>query len=399
MILYLIIALIILILLFFIYIRVKYKFWSLQPVFHFYDVYYWFKNVGVIRHELPEKNKYTNLKDIVTKNVEKLTDIEIKEFVSLIRLHYLRDKNINFHPNKENIMPYFTCNFAESYWSFYWEEELLLDSKRNKMIENKKLIGVITSKPLKVILNNGDNKAKMDVYYVDYLCIHKNNRKTGISPQLIQTHEYNQSHMNKKISVSMFKREGELTGIIPITNYKCFCFNVKKWSKPIELNQAINLLVGQAQNMYYLYNFIEDTKLKWDIIILPEMSNIIELVKTNNMYIRMLLYGQNIIAVYIYKKTCIYIEGENELLTCIASINGNVLTKEEFIQGFKICTWSILEKNKNFKYCSIEDISDNGVIISNIKIRTAAYMKTSMAYFFYNFAYNSFRSEKVLIIN
>ena len=48
------------------YIRIKYPFWALQPVFHFYDIYYWFINIGIIRHELPEKNRYVNLKNIKT---------------------------------------------------------------------------------------------------------------------------------------------------------------------------------------------------------------------------------------------------------------------------------------------------------------------------------------------
>ena len=64
MILYIIAFFILLIILFFIYIRLKYKFWALQPVFHFYDIYYWFINVGIIRQELPDKNKYVNLKQI-----------------------------------------------------------------------------------------------------------------------------------------------------------------------------------------------------------------------------------------------------------------------------------------------------------------------------------------------
>jgi hypothetical protein len=49
MILYLLGFIIVIIVTFFVYIRLKYKFWALQPVFHFYDVYYWFINVGVIR--------------------------------------------------------------------------------------------------------------------------------------------------------------------------------------------------------------------------------------------------------------------------------------------------------------------------------------------------------------
>jgi len=396
MILYLIALLIVLIIFFFIYIRIRYKFWSLQPVFHFYDIYYWFRNVGIIRHELPEKNKYVNMKNIKTKSITNFNENDNQEFLSLIKLHYLRDKSIIFNPRKENIMSYFTSNFADCFCSFYLEPEYLLDNKRNKMIPNEKLIGVITSRPLRIIINN-NRDAKFDVYYIDYLCVHKKYRNINIAPQLIQTHEYNQSYLNKNICVSLFKREGKLTGIVPLTHYKIYCFNTKKWNRPYMLRPSLSLLLGDVQNIYYLYNFINETRNKWDITILPEMSNLIELVKTNNIYVMMLVHDTKIKASYIYKKTCLYIENNKEVLSCIASING--LTNEEFIQGFKIATWTILEKNKNFKYCCVENVSDNNIIIENIKLRTAPFMVTQSAYYFYNFAYSTFKHNKVFILN
>ena len=67
MILYILGVIILCIILFFTYVRLKFKFWALQPVFHFYDLYYWVVNVGIIMHELPEKNRYTNFRSITTK--------------------------------------------------------------------------------------------------------------------------------------------------------------------------------------------------------------------------------------------------------------------------------------------------------------------------------------------
>ena len=93
------------------FIRLKYKFWALQPVFHFYDVYYWFINVGVIRKELPEKNKYVNLKKIVTKEFEKIDELIKKQIVTLIRLNYLRNGENVFNPNNS------TYNYNEIWTS------------------------------------------------------------------------------------------------------------------------------------------------------------------------------------------------------------------------------------------------------------------------------------------
>ena len=390
------------IVIFFLYIRLKYKFWALQPVFHFYDVYYWFINVGVIRKELPEKNKYVNLKNITTKVFEDIDELTKKQIVSLIRLNYLRNGENVFNPKKENIDSYFIGHNAKTFWSYFSEKEILIDNKTGKIIEEKKIIGVMTSRPLHVKINKGSS---FDVYYVDYLCVNKDWRKKNIAPQLIQTHEYNQSYNNKNICVSLFKREEELTGIIPLTIYKTYCFSLKNnLIRNEELDVRIKLLTGDKLNIYYLYNFINEMiknemKKKMDIIIYPEISNIVELIESKNLFIKMLVIDGNIEAVYIFRKTCTYIENEKEILSCIGSINGNILTNEEFIKGFKMSLWSIIKDNKNFKYVTIEDISDNRCIINNICIKMYPIAISPMAYFFYNFAYNSFKSEKCLIIN
>lgn len=404
MILYLICISLVFLSIWLIYIRVKHRFWSIQPVYHFYDIYYWIINKGIIRHQLPEKNKYTNFKQIETVYFDKLRNSYINDFSLLIKLHYLRNKKVKYNPDKNNIIPYFVGHSHKCFWSFYWEDDILIDNKTNKMIEGKKLIGAITSRPLNVLINNGSSDAKFVVYYVDYLCVDKNFRNKNIAPQLIQTHEYNQSHLNTKISVSLFKREGILTDIVPLTCYKTYYFHTHKWHKPVLQNNNITILTGDTQNMYYFYNFMNEIKNKWDIMIWPEMSNMMELVKTSNIYIMMIIMGTSIKASYIYKKTSCFIYNDinntnDEVLSCIASINGEYLTTKQFIDGFKLATSTLLEKLEKCKYCSIENISDNNIIISNIKLKTPSIIENATAYFFYNFAYAPFQSKKCLILN
>ena len=91
MILYILGTITLCIMLCFMYIRIKYRFWALQPVFHYYDLYYWIVNVGIIRKELPEKNRYVNLKNITTSEIEKVDNDMLKRIVILIRLNYLRN--------------------------------------------------------------------------------------------------------------------------------------------------------------------------------------------------------------------------------------------------------------------------------------------------------------------
>ena len=400
-------VIVLLTIIFFMYIRIKYKFWALQPVFHFYDLYYWIADIGVIQKELPPKNRYTNFKNIMTISFDILDSKKIKDFILLVQLNYLRNNENTFMPQNNNIVPYFKGHNHKSFWSFYTEPTILLDAKTSETIDHEKLVAVITSRPLHVQIFSKYGyklKGEMDVYYVDYLCVNKLHRKKNIAPQLIQTHEYNQSHLNRKICVSLFKREEELTGIIPLTVYKTYCYNMRNWTRPESLNARIKLLHGDKQNIYYLYNFMNElTKEgRWDVTVCPQMSNLIELVTTKNLFIVMLVIDGEIVAAYIFKKSCTFIEKDKEIITCISSFyKRNELTKELFIQGFKVSLWSIIEKPENrlFSYLVVEDTSENNCIIKNISIKTHPIVVSPTAYFFYNFAHNPFKSGRVLMIN
>ena len=199
-------------------------------------------------------------------------------------------------------------------------------------------------------------------------------RKKGIAPQLIQTHEYNQRHLNKNIVVSLFKREDELTGIVPLCFYSTYGFSVNKWTKPDELHPSYKMLEINEQNYHFLFDFIKKNNNNFDIIINKEVTNIIELIKNNN--------------IFIYKNM--------EVLSCFASINN--CDDNIFIQGFKISFWKIAAE-KYFGFAAIEEISHNNIIIDNLKIKTAPLIVSPTAYFFYNFAYPTFKSDRVLIIN
>ena len=110
---------ILIILIIYAYIRLKFGFWAIQPVFHVYDISYMFKAPGIIDDSLPKKNKYTNFKDIETINYSELTSIQVQRFVNLIKAHYLQNKDNIFSPNTNNITPYFYGHNDKSFVSFY----------------------------------------------------------------------------------------------------------------------------------------------------------------------------------------------------------------------------------------------------------------------------------------
>jgi len=300
-------------------------------------------------------------------------------------------------PKKENIVPYFKSHNSKCFFSFYNIENLLIDEKTNAIIDDKKIISVMTTKPIHIFINNGNKEAFFDAYYVDYLCVDKNYRKQNIAPQIIQTHEYNQRLLNKNIKVSLFKREGELTGIVPLCVYNSYGFNIGLWKKPLRFVKNINLIEIVKQNIYMLIDFIKLNNDKFDITIIVDIGNLIELIITNNIFCYVVIQNNSILSAYFFKKTCTYIKKDVEVLSCFSSIN---CCKELniFINGFFLSFYKIIKRFNQFRFGLVEDISDNNIIIKDILMENKPLIVSPTAYFFYNFAYPTFKSNKVLII-
>ena len=400
---YIFIFLFIILFLFYSYIKVKYGFWVMQPVFHIYDWWYMLHPPGIIIQELPERNKYTNFKNIETYLYKEIPSFKLQRFLHFINANYLKNKDNIYAPGLQNIVPYFSCHNDNSFVSFYTDSELLTDLKKGTTVQDGRIIGAITSRPIHIFINKGDKDSFFDAYYVDYLCVDKLYRKKGIAPQIIQTHHYNQRHLNKNIVVNLFKREDELTGIIPLCVYSTYGFSMNKWYKPNGLSNAkYKLLSINETNFHFLYDFIKKNYYQFEIIINTDVGNIIELIKTKNIFIYVLMDHDDIKCAYFYRKTCVFYEKDLEILSCFASINDFEKYDKEgekiFIHGFKISFWETAEKNY-FGFAVLENISHNYLIINNLRIKTKPLVVSPTAYFFYNFAYHSFKPDKVLIIN
>lgn len=393
---YYVILISLIILLILICIKIKYRFWIYQPVFHMYDIYYMLFPPGIIRDKLPLQNKYTNFKNIKTLIFEEISQIKMNKFVNFIRNNYLQNENNTFLPSNQTINSQFTSHNSSSYFSFYSENIKLNFKNSNNIIDDDKILGVITSRPLNVIINTTP-AIKFDLYYADYLCVDLKHRKKGIAAELIQTHEYNQRNLNKNVRVSLFKRESQLTGIMPLCVYKTYGFHIFKWNKPQQLHSKYSIININNENLYKVINFIKINCNLFGIIITPSCSNILQQLQNKSMIIGVIIIEDEIKCVYFFKRTHTCIEKKMEILTCLASFKTPDFPNEVFIQGFKIMFWDYAEKY-NYGCCAIENISQNNVIIENISIKTRPFIISPTAYYFYNYACHPFKPENVLII-
>jgi len=353
---------------------------------------YWFFPPGIIMHDLPEKNKYTNFTNIDIKTYEQCDEKDLTLFQKFLQKHFYRFKSIKYDLQLENIKPYFEGHNHPCYFGFYNIENLLTFAKYEKNIKENKCIGVITSRPFELILDHN----KINVYYVDYLCVDYEHRKQEIAPQLIQTYEYTQRHSNKNICINLFKRDGNLTGIVPLTSYLTYVFDILKWKKPKDIHTSYQIIPINKQNIQLVTDYIyKESHQYFKCAFMPEFGNLVSLIESKNIYIYAYLQNDVVLGIYFFRNTTILFENFNmfELFASIQLCESNIY----FARGFHKALFHCFN-DSNFKYICIENVSHNNNIVHEIMKKHEPVLVEPSAFYFYNFAHLPIESKNVLPI-
>lgn len=340
----------------YLYYKGKYQFWSRQPVFHIYNIYYWLFYQGIIRKELPEKNKYYAY-DYKTR--EYIANDSLTNFIGI---HFLNREDIVYSPTIQAMTSLFKNSIQPLVTTYH---------------KDNKLVGCITARQLTISLHKYN---KFTCYYIDFLCVHRDYRKQSIAPRLIQTHEYNQ-RVNTGITVSLFKREGSLNIIVPLVLYKTYGYVIYKWIKEINTQSC-----SGKQFVYILsrLNHLECT-------IMPNLSTLIELIKNKLVIITIIGTHDNISALYIFRDAqTIY--RNKKCVECLGSYNFNV-SNDIFLKGFKSSLSGL-----SYGFVFIENLGDNYIINQFLSQQHSPSTICPMAYYLYNYAHRPLKSTNVLII-
>lgn len=397
---YIPVGIIILFVVFTLYVKVKYKFWSSQPVYHFYDVKYYFFPPGIIYPQLPQKGKFFN--ELIKHDIFSEThSLEKNEFCRFVKDNYLKSYDVKYIPSENNILPYFEGHNNKCYISTFKEKKTLTTQTNDKLYAIDTLTSCMTTRPLycEIYKTNG-SLPPFECNYVDYLCVDSRKRKKGVAADTIFTHAYYTRRKNKSVIVSLFKREDTLTGIVPLCVFDIYVFNTTRWRRTENIPPTTGKVIKcPPTSLYMLSDFIQDNKSDFEFFGTSSLGNIQELMKTQNVFIYMFIDTNNDIqAAYFFRNACTVYNNRANSTCLFASIKGRV-KPELFMQCFKISLMNLLANRGDFDYLSIENVSNNNIIVDNLKQKSKEMIKSKGAYFFYNFAYFTFHPNKVIIIN
>ncbi len=376
----------------FCYVKIRYKFWALQPVFHYYQWWYWINPIGVLDYELPLKNKYVNIKNIITNKYEDVDDVHMQNYIKLIQSDFLNYKSVTFNPSKENILNYFKSNNIPPYFTFFLEKEKIINEK-NDIVQQNKLIGGMTSRALNVYLKD---KIPFYTYYVDYLCVDKSKRQQNVAPQIIQTHVYNVRRSNKNINTFLFKKDNQLNSIVPLTIYLTKSYDITNWDIPKQNIPSFHILELNKQTLQLFFEFIdENNPFKCYISCNPE--NLLNLIETKNIYGYIGRFNNKVTGCYLFRNSTTLFNNKT-VFDLFFSLSSNDKNKDFFILGFKKAVFECYKK-EGFSYLSIENISQNNYINNNIETLYTPYKSFPVAYYFYNYICKPYFPNDVAIIH
>lgn len=439
---YSIIGLIALYVIFMLYVKIKYHFWAIQPVFHTYDIFYWFMIPFIIKpnHSGKKYVNFLNTKHITFEELALTNNGALSNVLSsFIQEHYLKTDLVSYTPSTNNILSHFKDNGSN--FIFYYLDNIL--------------IGCITSRLINVYVNND----RFRVFYVDYLCVHNDYRKKGVAPELIETITYYQNkyneHNKKDYEISLFKKETKSHWIIDVVTYSTYMYDIESWDlsnykENLVSNNSILVEIGSsnigslleilriqkentldsaitkqyAKNKKNANNCITTMIINDDEVIIKMIT-----MKILKVYLLVNTRTSDVEAVYSFKDSSTFYDKKPaiEVNSCLCLGDQNL-----FVSGFYHALYKIRENGssstdkaktnkinktnnlnkinktnktdirKNDKKYSImlfETISDNNIIRNNFLYnRKICFGKVPCSFYFYNYASKSVKPKNTFIM-
>lgn len=372
-------------------------FWLSQPVFHFHNISYWINPIGIVNKSPPPITKFVNF--INTKIIKIMPTFSeefkdnppmiIQQLCAFIRNNYMIHELVVYYPTLGDIISYLECNTHPSFFITYEEPEKY--DKDGQL--NRQITGLMTARILNVSIKIKTEFNNFNVYYVDNLCVERSSRKRGITPELIQTMYYHVSREIPSVNVYMFKREMKLNNIIPLTYYDTLCFDTQ-YIKSLHTTVAHNLIEVSETNVNLFLDFIESNKKRFECIIFPDVSSLLNLIINKKFSIYLYIVDSVVIVSIVYRRSsltycniksteCISIVStldykENELLF-------NIFYESAVIHG-------------NAGILIIDDVSDCEPLIKKLSVSFKLMFKIPNAFYLFNYiCYSYYRYKTILI--
>jgi hypothetical protein len=386
---YLLILVILVLISIFVYIKLSFPFWNIQPVYHSYDFWRALYSRPFLIHNrflIKATNKYHDLKQVKIVPFVDASESQKQAVVNLLQCFLLPSENAVFVFNLENLETYLGGHMFSSYLSLYARSGI--EHNRSGIDNNNTAIACISSRSGELSIRG----YKAPIYYIDFLCVKREEDFKKISRTLLQTHIYKQQFLDEMESkthvgsqmvlVSLFRREKELlTGIVPLTRFQTVYYEIPQINKKMPLSDHVILITIDHSNMDIFIDFLEGSQTKFECFLRTDIANLIGMIKSGILYVYCLKRMDDILSVYIFRDTRMSYDGLGGILQLVCTIH-NSSSLPLFINGFINSVFEIIRTIPVYKVLMVDEIGDNTLITNSIGGRIIQRHLT--AYYLYN---------------
>jgi hypothetical protein len=400
------------------YIKLSYPFWNNQPVFHTYDYWRFFYYTPFLVYKYrPLKTKFCEFNQIHTYQYLDTTLQQRKDICQLLQSNYILNDRILFTLLEKDLDAHYSGHNEPAFLSIYSNKKYefsnidpIFSAHYDNVTILLKPLGCVLSKPLHMYYRESPEYniyTKIPIYFIDVICAKRDMDQKKLNRQLLQTHEYNQRLKNPNIQCSLIKKEIDLfEGIIPLVEYNTHVFYLRNLSFSA-LPPHFHITHIDLEHTDILTDFLYEqthldlvmSKKHFDIMILPDMGNMIALIKQNLMYVYCLRNGEYIYGFYFIKDAKMQYEDiDGDTLHLVGSVM-NCDSANLFYDGFLHSINNIVKKQKKYKMLLIEEISDNIILLKLWRERNTPIFTNKTAYYTFNLIYprSPLLAEKCLI--
>ena len=397
---YICISIILLIFIPIIYVRIRYPFWSTQPIFHSYDYLRYLTKTPHEIHTQVYSKAFKKDFNVQSMRFLDMDEKELDKMIDLLQCHSVESSQMLSLIDKSTLTTTHTGQFFPSYVSVYRKDKYDVTHDTNGAISIKntpQIIGCMTGKTVNMfILDKSGVLHEKTGYFWDNICVHREYIKENIGRKMIQAHDIYQRTYTPTISMSLFKKEINLCeGVVPLVQYPVYTFTLSKISRPplpapYSVSRMYNTTVEPFYNLLYTISHSETAR-NTAFISFPDISVLDNMIQKNIIIVYGLSHGNHMRCVYVFKNPQLCYDNikDGHILECIATIT------EEYIQdktlnglifaGFLHALHHIRKSfASKYKIITFHSLGQNQTIIERWKWKYTPLSKNLAAYYLYN---------------
>ena len=397
------------------YVKIRYPFWNLQPVFHTYDLY---RRYCCSRPFIPVPNserrrrgrqKFHDDVHVRTgKYLDHVDDSLTAEVADFLQVHANISDRVFYKLSPAALQASLTGHSDAVLVSTYREERGGQDPDPDAAARSP-LLACMFSRP---VFFHFRGQPALKVHFWDFMCVSRalktQTQKNAVVRRLIQTHEHNQAALTPHIHVSLFRKEVDLCdGVYPCVQYLRHSFRLPHPPPPPPpLPPHCLVRTVRADNIHVLLDFLRTAP--FDFRVLPDAATVLAAIRRRHLFVHYLYcaHTNSCQAFYFFRHSNIQYEdfilrdaehfdaaADCDALHCIASYyrSASSLSPRHFQAGFLAALGEVQRLYPTFHVLWVDALSHNPLLVlaaaSSSSSSSAATDAASIqcAYYFFNY--------------